>query len=280
VNGEWQTLLATDLGTGTPVLLVHGQPGSAGDWNPVVEVLARDRDRLRVLVVDRPGYGAATVPPRSMGDNAELLADLLEDRGAAPAVVVGHSYGGGIALLMASRRPEVVAGLVLVSAVGPAGSVNGFDHVLALPALGDMLSAAGLFTVGRLLPKMRALSRRWGGPLAQRLQVTLPDDRYGAALSGSGLRMWRAFLAEQRSLVAEIGDVSSAIARVSVPTAVVTGTWDVVVPPALAASLAAQVHGAELVTVAQVGHFSARDAPRAVAGAVERTVERAGRGGP
>lgn len=271
---RWESLLAVERGTGAPVLLVHGQPGTAADWNPVVDVAASGPGRSRLLVVDRPGYGATTMGPASMADNAEMLADLLVGEDAAPAVVVGHSYGGGIALLMAARRPEVVSGLVLVSAVGPPGSVNGVDHVLALPALGGLLSAAGLFTVGRVLPRMRALSERVGGTLAERLRVNLPDERYGAELSRSGVRMWRTFLAEQRSLVAEIDDVASAVPEVAVPTTVVTGTWDVVVPPAVAAALAAQVHGAELVALAGVGHFVARDAPRALWRAVERTAER------
>jgi len=271
---RWESLLATERGTGPPVLLVHGQPGSAADWDPVVEVMARGGASPRVLVVNRPGYGTSTMAPTSMAENAELLADLLVARSAAPAVVVGHSYGGGIALLMAARRPDVVSGLVLVSAVGPQGSVNGVDHLLALPAIGELLSAAGLFTVGRVLPRMRALSARMSGTLAERLRATLPDERYGAELSRSGVRMWRTFLAEQRSLVAEIGDVASAVSRVTVPTAVVTGTWDVVVAPAVSAALASQVPGAELVALAGVGHFPARDAPGALGCAIERTLER------
>jgi len=274
---KWESLLATERGAGPPVLLVHGQPGSAADWDPVVDVVARGTASPRLLVVDRPGYGTSTVRPTSMAENAEMLADLLVACSAAPAVVVGHSYGGGIALLMAARRPDVVSGLVLVSSVGPAGSVNGVDHVLALPAIGELLSAAGLFTVGRVLPRMRALSTHMRGTLAERLRATLPDERYGAELSRSGVRMWRTFLVEQRSLLAEIGDVASAVSRVTVPTTVVTGTWDVVVPPAVAAALASQVPGAELVALAGVGHFPARDAPRGLGRAIERTLERVDR---
>lgn len=271
---SWESLLAAERGAGAPVLLVHGQPGSAADWDPVVDVVDGGRTSPRLLVVNRPGYSTSTVGPASMAGNAEMLADLLVARAAAPAVVVGHSYGGGIALLMAARRPEVVSGLVLVSAVGLADCVNGFDHMLALPAIGELLSAAGLFTVGRLLPRMRTLSTRMSGTLAERLRATLPDERYGAELSRSGVRMWRTFVAEQRSLVAEIDDVAAAVSAVTVPTAVVTGTWDVVVPPAASAALAAQVPGAELVTLAGVGHFPARDAPRALGRAIERTLER------
>lgn len=255
------------------MLLVHGQPGGAGDWDQVVGELG---SALRLVVVDRPGYGKSALEARSMAENAELLADLLVARGAAPAVVVGHSYGGGVALLMARRRPEVVSGLVLVGSVGGAGSVNRFDHVLASPGVGGALSAAGLFAVGRVLPRLAPLARHLPAAMAARVHSGLPDERYGASLTRQGLRLWRSFLSEQRMLVGEIGDVQAAASQVSVPTVVVSGTWDVVVPPSAAAALAAAVPGAELVVLAGVGHLVGRDAPRAVATAVRQVLARLG----
>lgn len=270
----WESLLAAEQGSGAPVLLVHGQPGSARDWDHLLPFFGA---RRRVLVVDRPGYGHSAVPAGTMGENAELLADLLQGRGAAPAVVVGHSYGGGVALLMAARRPEAVAGLVLLGSVGAAGSINGFDHLLALPGLGEVLCAAGLFTVGRLLPHLRGVSHRLPLSLDTRLllRTSLPDRRYAAELSREGIRLWRTFVAEQRSLLAEIADVEAAARHVTVPTVVVTGARDVVVPPSAATELAAAL-GGQLEILAGVGHFVARDAPRAVVGAVQRVLDRTG----
>ena len=272
VGAGWETLRVADEGGGEPVLLVHGQPGSAADWDPVAGALRRDH---RVLVVDRPGYGASPLEARSMAGNAELLADLVLARVGRPVVVAGHSYGGGVALLMAARRPEAVAGLVLVSSVGTRATVNGMDHLLATPGLGTLLSGLGLFTVGRVLPRVGSLARRLPTAAGERLRLSLPDDRYGAEMSRAGFRLWRSFMAEQRALVAEIGDVEAAIARVGVPTAVVTGTRDVVVPPGASADLAALIPGAELVVAARTGHFVGRDAPATVADAIRRTARRA-----
>lgn len=271
MDRAWESLLVADEGDGAATLLVHGQPGSAGEWDDLRHGLGG-----RVLVVDRPGYGRSTIGPRSMADNAELLAELLVQRGAVPAVVVGHSYGGGVALLMAARRPEVVAGLVLLASVGPKSSVKGFDHLLAAPGVGEALSAAGLFTVGHLLSRLRPAARHLPAAAGARLRASLPDGRYATALSRQGVRTWRSFLAEQRSLVAEIGDVEQAMGRVRVPTAVVSGMWDVVVPPVLSAHMASAVAGAELVMLAGVGHFVARDAPRKVAAVVRRIRDGAG----
>ena len=273
MRAQSASLHVAESGAGPPVLLVHGQPGLCTAWDPVTRLLDDDH---RLLVPDRPGYGKSGRIPLGMGENADVLAELLHSRGGAPAVVVGHSYGGGVALLLAARHPEVVGGLVLAGSVGRADSVNGVDHVLALPALGEVLSAAGLVTVGRLLPHLRPLTRLLPDGAAARLRAGLPDRQYAAGISRQGLRLARSFVAEQRSLVAEIGDVERALAAVSVPCAVVTGSWDVIVPPSVAGAIAATIPAAELVIVARAGHFLPRDAPGVLAAAVRRVEARAG----
>jgi pimeloyl-ACP methyl ester carboxylesterase len=84
--------------------------------------------------------------------------------------------------------------------------------------------------------------------------------------------VWRSFVAEQRTLVREIGAVEVSLGSVRAPTIVISGAWDLVVPPSVSASIAAAIPGSELVSVARTGHFVPRDAPDVVATAV-RTVE-------
>jgi len=264
-------LFVVDTGRGPGVLAVHGQPGLATDWDAVQAGLVDDH---RVLVPDRPGYGHTGGDAVDMAGNADLLADMLVERGAAPATVIGHSYGGGIAILLAAHHPEVVSGLVLVGSVGRADSVNVVDHLLALPWAGEALTAAGLLTFGKVLPHLRGLAGHVPGTRLAWLEASLPDRRYVEVASRFGRQVWRSFVFEQRALVREIADVEASLGRVRVPTVVIAGTWDVVVPASVAASVAASVPGAELVTVARTGHFIPRDAPHVVAEAV-RTVEAA-----
>jgi pimeloyl-ACP methyl ester carboxylesterase len=254
-----------DSGRGPSVLFVHGQPGLAGDWDQVRLPLAADH---RTLAVDRPGYGATGGPPLTMAANAELLAELLVVQGAAPATVVGHSYGGGIAILMAARHPELVSGLVLVGSVGRADSVSMVDHLLALPWAGEAITAAGLVTLGRFLPRLRDLASHVPGRRLDWLEASLPD-RHDLEV---GRRIRRSFVFEQRTLIHEIGAIEEALPEIAAPTVVITGTWDVVVPASVAATVAAAISGSELIAVARTGHFVPRDAPGVVQRAV-RAVE-------
>jgi len=260
-----------DRGRGDPVLFVHGQPGLGSDWNPVAERLPDHR----LLVVDRPGYGRSGEKTLSIEGNAEILAELVVDRAAVPVTVVGHSYGGGVAIVLAARRPELVSGLVLVGSIGRADSLNVLDRLLAMPGTGEALSAAGLFTVGRVLPRLRHVVGSQHHAVLDWLRASLPDERYLKVSAQRGRRVWRSFVDEQRSLVREIGAVESALGSVRAPTTVVSGAWDLVVPPSVSASIAASIPGSELVSVARTGHFVPRDAPEVVAAAVRSVEDRA-----
>jgi pimeloyl-ACP methyl ester carboxylesterase len=264
-------LFVVERGGGDPVLFVHGQPGLGRDWNAVADLLGDHR----LLIVDRPGYGAGGEQTLSIEGNVELLAHVLEERGAAPATVVGHSYGGGIAIMLAARRPELVSALVLVASVGRADNVSPVDHVLAAPVLGEVSSAVGLFTLGRVLPPLRQLTGSGSPRALQWLRATLPDDTYRNVCAQWRRRVWRSFVAEQRSLLRGISEVQQAVSSVRSPTTVISGAWDIVVPPAVGRWISQTIEGSEFVIVDRAGHFVPRDAPEVVAAAVRRTEARA-----
>lgn len=257
-------------GAVSAVLLLHGQPGRGADWDGVAPFLP---EGTRVLAPDRPGYDRG--PATTMLGNADALADMVRARDLVPAVVVGHSYGGGIALLLADRHPELVAGLVLVASVGGEDTVAAVDRLLAFPVVGPAMSGTALLASAWAGPRLRRRLRRFGARSAQMLGRYLPDDRVAASAADRGAR--RSFAVEQRALVAELPAVASAAAEVACPTVVVVGTRDLVVPPRAGARLAAAVPGAECWLVAGAGHFLLEDAPRTVARAVARVLERAER---
>lgn len=107
-------------GSGDPaVVLVAGVGGSCLQWSRVQEALAK---RNRVCSYDRAGLGWSqpSAEPRTADVLADELAELLDAAGVEGAVVlVGQSFGGQVALQLAVRRPERVAGILLVDAIGP-----------------------------------------------------------------------------------------------------------------------------------------------------------------
>jgi len=105
-----------ERGQGPVLLLVHGLAGQLGNFTyGVVDRLA---ERYRVVAVDRPGSGYSTHAPgasAALSAQADALAALIETLELGRPVVVGHSLGGAVALALAQRRPDCVAGLALVA---------------------------------------------------------------------------------------------------------------------------------------------------------------------
>jgi pimeloyl-ACP methyl ester carboxylesterase len=253
------------------VLLLHGQPGNAASWSPVVDRLASE---YRVLAPDRPGYGDSALDARGLAANADWAAEMLREQGAAPATVVGHSWAGGVALQMAHRHPDVVRSLVLVGSVGTRDSVNRLDRWLASRGVGDALSLAALAGISVAGPWVRRAAERMPRSKHRHLAATWPDV---PPVGGAVTRDWRTFMVEQRALLDELSVTDGLLGHIDVPTAVVAGEWDVVVPPQAASSLAAAIPEAKLYSLGGVGHFVVRDAPDALVGIIRETDGQAGR---
>jgi pimeloyl-ACP methyl ester carboxylesterase len=107
-----------ERGSGAPILCIHGTGSSALAWAPAILRLARHG---RVIAYDRRGFSrsrsAAPGGPLSVADHADDAAALLSALGATPAVVIGRSYGGSVALDLALRYPAYVRALVLLEGV-------------------------------------------------------------------------------------------------------------------------------------------------------------------
>ncbi|MER7668522.1 alpha/beta hydrolase [Kitasatospora sp. NPDC096128] len=132
-------------GEGVPVVvLIAGMGTSALTWAPLLPELARPG---RVVAYDRAGLGASEpdqAPVLTLDGQVADLTALLRHLDAGPAVLVGHSWGGQLAQLLARERPELVAGLVLVD---PA---HEDFRPRAISAVESLLLRAGLLRVGLL----------------------------------------------------------------------------------------------------------------------------------
>jgi pyruvate dehydrogenase E2 component (dihydrolipoamide acetyltransferase) len=124
VAGRRLRYLDLGEGEGVPVMMVHGFGGDLNAWMFTQPVLAEGR---RVISFDLPGHGGAT---KEVGrGDGESLADAIEGMAASLGIeqvhLVGHSMGGAIAAVLASRRPDLVASLSLIASAGLGPEING-----------------------------------------------------------------------------------------------------------------------------------------------------------
>jgi pimeloyl-ACP methyl ester carboxylesterase len=243
------------------VVLLHGQPGTGGDWGLVTRLID---DRYLLVVPDRPGYGRTGGTATGFGCNAEAVIRLLDRLDVERAVLVGHSWGGGVALAAAVRHPDRVRGLVLVSSVGPGEHHGWSDRLLATPILGEVLAAVTIGGMGLVVgrPRVQTLA-------AQRL-AGRPQQAVTALtrLTKGGGRVWRSFVTEQRALLSELPGLTEEVGAIRAPTVIVHGRKDRFVPVSVARQLAAAIPHASLREVPRVGHLLPQDRPEIIARAI------------
>ena len=242
-------------GASQTILLIHGQPGSPRDWDPVV---AKIGSRARTLPIRRPGWGPES-SPTGLDGNALAAIEALDRAGVERAVVVGHSLGAAVAAWLAAEHPDRATAVILLAPAANEQSLTALDHFLAMPVLGDLVSGVSLAAAGGVLAAGRA--RR---VLAGRLGL---DPDYLRPWAGRLLRphAWRSFSAEQRMLVREIPTLARRLAEIRAPTTIVAGTADRIVPLSSARTLATQIPGAELIELPRAHHLVHEQRPAEVA---------------
>jgi 3-oxoadipate enol-lactonase len=254
----------------TTVVFMHGQPGAGSDWDEVVRHLP---DGLDVLAPDRPGYRSNPLPPSGLDSNARWLLDTLDRTGIDQAVLVGHSYGGGVVLNAAAMAPHRVRGLVLVASVGP-DCLDGWDHLLAAPVIGAAMSYWA-FALTPVLARLELahIRRKLGRSLRSDEHIGL--DTWANARHDQGA-MWRTFLLEQRDLVHNAAALDRAIANVRAPALLLADPKDTVVPIRTAHALQDVLPDTELTLVEDGGHALPRQTPETVAAAITSFVDSLG----
>jgi pimeloyl-ACP methyl ester carboxylesterase len=269
-------------GEGPTVLLVHGAKGSLYDHE--LELAPLLRDRYRVITVDRPGSGYServpdggvpvpdggvhglggpaprrSEPPPDGGPSresgsplvqADLLHELLRELEAAPAIVLGHSAGAPVALALALRHPEDVAGLVTAAgythAVRPLGTplarllrARLLGRLFRAALLAPAVALAGPFVLRRIAAPERAPRAYARAALAL---------NYDPARSAGDAEDVAAVERDLRLLAPEYP-------RITRPLIAVHGSEDRVLWPQQSERLVDAVPGAELRPIAGAGHL-------------------------
>ena len=235
------------------VVLVHGIAGSSSTWVPVMDRLA---DSYRVIAPDLLGHGESAKPrgDYSLGAYACGIRDLLAVLDVDRATFVGHSLGGGIAMQLAYQFPEHCERLALVASGGLGKEVSGLLRLLSAPGSEYVLP---LFLNPRLQGVASPLWRALG---ALRLRGdSLLEELWETWSRLTDARAQRAFVHTLRAVVDVAGQRVSARDRLylarEVPTMIVWGDRDRVIPVAHAPVAHALMPGSRLEIVPGAGHF-------------------------
>ena len=244
------------------LVLLHGQPGSAADWQQVADRLPVT---FGVIAVDRPGYGTSRQPAGGFGYGARAVLAELDARGIERAVLVGHSYGGGVALSVATLAPGRVEALILLASVGP-GCLTGWDRLLAAPVAGEVCAVTAWWLTPWLArARLAAIARRRGQPGITGEHVNW--DIWGHAHHDHG-PLWRSFLTEQRALVGELDGLTASLPGISQPTLLIADPEDTLIPIRTTHQLAAALPDARVQLLSQTGHHLPRRGAPQIAAAI------------
>jgi len=117
-----------DLGSGRPVVLIHGFSGDLDNWLFNLDALHAEAP---VVALELPGHGASSkdLETGSLGELADVLARILEKLAVSAATLVGHSLGGAVAMRIANDRPQLARSLVLLAPAGLPGSSIADDFI-------------------------------------------------------------------------------------------------------------------------------------------------------
>jgi pimeloyl-ACP methyl ester carboxylesterase len=246
-------------GEGPVLLLIHGMAGSATTWKYVMPALS---EAFNVVAPDLLGHGCSEkgAGDYSLGALASSLRDLLVALGHDRATIVGQSLGGGVAMQLAYQFPERCERLVLVSSGGLGREVNQLLSFLSLPGAEAVLSLACSRPVLRAVERVGVLASRVG---LRPAPVITELWRSYASLADEGTR--RAFLRTLRAVIDRRGQTVSAANRLhiaaEVPTLIVWGSADPIIPVEHAHEAHAAIEGSRLEIFDEVGHYPHVEAP-------------------
>ncbi|HSV41150.1 MAG TPA: alpha/beta fold hydrolase [Nocardioidaceae bacterium] len=257
VHGHKRAFVKT--GSGPALLLLHGLGCAHSSWEPVIEQLAK---RYTVIAPDFLGHGQSDKPRAdySLGGYANGMRDLLTILGIDKVTVVGHSFGGGVAMQFAYQFPERTERMVLVASGGLGREVTPMIRAITVPGFHELIGVASL-------PGARHVVKAVLNGLAATGVPQLRDFDEIALM----LDTWRdpATRRAIRHLVRNVVDLQGQIVTMrdraylteAMPMCVIWGTDDAVLPVKHAAYAGEIAPLATVEVISNAGHFPHKDHP-------------------
>jgi len=250
-------LAVNDVGKGPPVVLIHGLGTNSYTWHRIAPKLARHH---RVVTIDLKGFGASEKPLNgsyTVRAQADLVREVIDRKGLHGATLVGHSYGGGIALLLAlddlKAGRQRIKRLVLLDSIAYPQKTPLFFDLIQVPVIGDLSMS--------VIPADVQIEQALRLAYEQEQAVTKEAiARYSAPLATAGGK--HAVVETVRNIVPEnIEIIARQYPNIQVPTLIVWCDKDRVVPLKLGRRLATNMPNAGLRVVRGCGHSPQEEKP-------------------
>ncbi len=258
IHGHRRAFVKT--GRGPVVLLLHGLGCDHTTWEAVIDSLAK---RYTVIAPDLLGHGRSDKPRAdySLGGFANGMRDLLTVLGIDRVTVIGHSFGGGVAMQFAYQFPERTERMLLVASGGLGPEVTPVIRAISTPGFHQ---AMGLLTLPGVrhagVVGMRALAK---APLKQTRdldQVAVIFDSFKDPYARHAIRHVVKAVVDWRGQVISMAD--RAYLTDAMPMCVVWGRDDQVIPVRHAENAARLAPKARVEVIPNAGHFPHRDHPQ------------------
>jgi len=246
------------------VLLLHGLPGTAEDWNLVTRLLPG----RRTVAIDRPGYGFSTGGYFPLNRQLQAIAELIAKLHLGQPILVGHSYGGAISLAFAERHPHAVGGLVLVDAAATCTHTSTLSRaqaqlvkVIELPVLAQLAD----LTISQLVRKTAAEQVDEEAFSPAPVNPAQLHRALAINMKHANLEAWAGEMLAANTV---IDTVNRGLHTIAAPAIVIQGQQDKLVEPRCGRHLAAALPHAQLEMIPG-GHMAPYTHPATIATAIQ-----------
>jgi len=242
-----------EVGSGVPLVLIHGFPLDHTIWQPVVPLL---QDSARVILPDLRGFGKSPAPKGtySMRLMAEDMLRLLDRLQIEKAILAGHSMGGYIALAFARAYPQRLAGLGLVATQAEADAP---ERRHSRPGYASPVGVKGVRVVADGMPVKLTANPEVAAQLHELIHSTTTVEGVAGCMRG----------------MAERQDASEWLGEITVPAVVIAGAQDGMIPVDKGRSMATLLGRSWLMVIENAGHMPMMEAPRQVADALKQLMK-------
>jgi pimeloyl-ACP methyl ester carboxylesterase len=250
-----------DTGEGIPVMLLHGWADSTFTWREIIPRLSK---RFRVIAHDCPGFGYSDKPEKALSyaEQAAVAVKVLDRLGVRRAFAAGNSMGGGAVLHMAADFPARLYGVIPIDSAVDRERPGLLNRLLLSKGSGEV----GIFLMGPMMFR-RTLSRMVTNDAL--LTDGVIREMYLPVTTPGGRRS----MLEQYRQNARVQPRFEMAARITVPTLIIWGRDDTLIPLPLGDKLNRSIEGSRLVILDDTGHLPQWEAPATTARLIEEFID-------